>query len=346
MAYISFQPSDHFSAKLYTGNQPSDVAGTGVGFSPNMVWVKNMDRAKDPLVFDTVRGTGKSVYPSTEDSEVTDAAGIKSFDADGFTVGDWSQPNTAGDPHVSWNWKMGTTSGITQGGASSTPSAYSFNATAKQSIIKFTGTGSVATVPHGLGVKPDCIFIKNLDANEYWSVYHKSIGATAYACYLNATNAKATTSVAWNDTEPTADVFTVGTEAKVNGSGNNMIAYCFASVNGYSKFGEYTGNGQADMGTFVYLGFKPSFFLTRAPDSVSGWYLWSDKMEAENMMSATTEVNSSAANETSREMDFYSNGVKMKENRGSHNDSGTRYIYFAFGTEPLVSSNNIPTTAR
>lgn len=343
MAFTTINKStSNFNNVLWTGDGAGSKAITGVGFQPDLTWVKRREQ-KDHHLYDAVRGTTKQIAANTSEGETTKSTGLTAFGSDGFTVGSDSGVNASGGTYVAWNWKAGTTSGITQGGASITPSGYSFNATAKQSIIKFTGTGSVATVPHGLGVKPDCILVKNLDAaNEYWGVYHKSIGATAYAGYLNADNAKATTSVAWNDTEPTTNVFTIGTEAKVNGSSQNMIAYCFAGVAGYSKFGKYTGNNNVN-GIFIYTGFRPTMVIIKNT-AQSGWYMWDNKRDTYNEMNHSLSPNQDIAEETSREIDFLSNGFKAREARGSHNDTG-EFIYMAFG-QSIVGTNNIPATAR
>ena len=241
---------------------------------------------------------------------------------------------------------MGTTSGITQGGASITPTGYSFDSTAKQSVIKYTGTGSVATVPHGLGVKPDLILFKNLDAaNEYWAVYHKDLGATK-RLYLNATNTAATDAVFMNDTEPTADVFTIGTEAKVNGNGESMVAYCFAGRKGYSKFGSYIANNDAD-GPFVYTGFRPSMvFMKNYVNGAWSWQLLDCRREGYNSSNDQLYPNTTAVEGSDGYGDLMATGFKITAANSGINDSGATFIYAAFAEFPTVSSNDMPGVAR
>ena len=328
--YISFQPSDYYSTKLYTGNQPADNAITGVGFSPNFVWVKNRDATKDHTLFNTVQGVGKSLYANTNGGEVSDAAGMKSFDADGFTVGDWSQPNTNGDDYVSWNWKESTTS--------------------KCDIVQYSGTGSAQTIAHNLGVKPDLIIIKRTDTTSNWIVYHQSLGATKFM-YLNTTDDEETNSGVFNNTEPTSSVFTVNTWNDVNNSSGTYIAYVFAGMKGYSKFGSYTGAGSTD-GTFIYTGFRPAYFLIKANYSGEPWLVWNNKTEGFNAAAAASTGNhrlttsSTAAESDSSDIDICSNGIKIRSADGHVGAATYEYIYAAFAEFPIVSSNDVPGVAR
>ena len=348
MAYSTIDKATLYANTItYSGTGADTNAITGVGFQPDFVWIKEKSSTSAHALYDVLRGTTKKLESDSSGPEQTEATTFASFDSDGFTVNNNGQVNESGQTYVGWNWKMGTASGITQGGASITPSSYSFNSTAKQSIIKYVGTGSVATVPHGLGVKPDIIIIKNLDAaNEYWGVYNSVYGATVYAGYLNATNAKATTSVAWNDTEPTADVFTIGTEAKVNGNGDNMIAYCFANVPGYFTSGNYYGNFDAN-GPMIYTGFRPSLLIIKCTNDTGDWLVYDNKRLGYNENQKSLEANDTASESNSFPLNIYSNGFKCKVT-GAGNDlngNSDSYSWMAWG-QSIVSSGNIVSTAR
>ena len=344
MAYITFQPSDYFNTKLYTGTGASNAI-TGVGFQPDWLWIKNRSTTSSHIVQDAVRGATKQVYPDLTNVEVTGTDGVSSFDSDGFTVGTGVSFNGSGHNIVSWNWKAnGSGSANTDGSISSTVSA---NTTAGFSIVKYTGNlTSGANIGHGLGVKPAMIIIKNLDAAESWLCYHTSLGATKHI-KLNATEAAGTATSRFNDTEPTTSLFTVGNDPQTNGNSNDMIAYCFAEKKGFSKFGSYTGNGNAD-GTFVYTGFKPAFVLFKNTSAAASWVMHDTKRDTFNVSGKGLFPNETTAESatTGREFDILSNGFKIRTTGGEKNTSGNTYIYMAFAEHPLVSSNDIPSTAR
>ena len=347
MAQIN-KPSDYFNTLLRNGTGTGNTAVTGVGFQPDLVWQKRRNTTGNHFWTDSVRGSSKKIYSNTTDAEDTDANWVVSFDSDGYTMG--SSDYGTSDTVASWNWLAGgTASSNTDGSITSSVSA---NTTAGFSIVKYTGNAtSGATVGHGLGVVPKMILVKNLDAAENWSVYHDSIGNTKFL-RLNQTNATTTSSTIWNDTTPTSSVFTVGNGASVNGSGNDLIAYCFAEKKGYSKFGSYTGNGSTD-GTFIFCGFKPAYVLTKSSsDGTKHWVCWDNKRantynpQNERILTNTSNV---AYESDTRAIDFLSNGFKMRDNgtdSSSANSSGSTQIYMAFAEQPLVGTNNIPCTAR
>ena len=353
MAYSTItKASDHFNTITYTGNG-STQALTGVGFQPDWVWLKSRSVAKDHMVFDAVRGVQKSIRTNQNVAEDNSSEYLTTFGTDGFTLGGNGKTNQNSATYAAWNWKAGTTSGITQGGASITPTGYSFNATAGFSIIKYTGTGSTATIPHGLGVKPDLMIIKNLGATENWMVYHRAMDTSGsntpedYYLLLNSTNGRVDEATVWNDTAPTANVFTVGSHAAVNQSGNAHIAYCFRQVPGYSRIGSYIGNGNND-GPFVNCGFKPAFVIAKRINGTGYlWYLRDEVRSPINPMDQKIDVASSGAesNDGNNKIDFYSNGFKMRHSLGQSNENSYGYIFWSFG-QALVGSNNIPVTAR
>mgnify|MGYP003660655101 CR=1 FL=1 len=346
MAYTTINKStDYFNTKLYTGNGTTNTAITGVGFQPDLSIIKARDMTYDHNVMDAVRGSTKRVATNLSDAESTQAEMIKSFASDGFNLGDNGGVNQNTKTYVAWNWKAnGQGSSNTDGSINTTYT--SVNTTAGFSICKWTGNATNSTIGHGLGVVPKMIIIKRLTGGTtQWVVYHVSTGNTQ-ACYLNTTSAPTDVIGFFNDTTPTSSVFTVGTDTAVNGSGNEMIAYCFAEKQGYSKFGSYVGNGNAD-GTFVYTGFKPAFVMVKASSASSyDWIILDNKRDTFNVADASLYANLSNAEATSNDTDFLSNGFKLKSTAAGNNGSGTTYIYMAFAEAPLVGTNNVPCTAR
>ena len=342
MAYISFQPHDYFNTLLYTGNGSAGNAQTGVGFQPDWVWYKARSTTANHGLFDAVRGTSKQLYSDTTATEAT-YSGVTSFDSDGFTLGTDAGGNGNGVTYVAWNWRAGNSAGSsnTDGTLNSTVSV---NTTAGFSVVTYTGNGSAgATVGHGLGAVPKMIIEKGRSVTDDWLIYHQQIGNT-HGLALNNTTAATDSDTYFNDTSPTSTVFTLGNNGKVNTNNGTHVAYCFAEKKGFSKFGSYTGNGNAD-GSFIYTGFKPAFILHKRTDNTSGWDLFDNKRLGYNVANRLLAPNSSDQEATSDKIDILSNGFKMRTTTGG-NYSGATYIYMAFAEEPLVSSNNIPATAR
>ena len=345
MAYTTINKStDYFNTKLFTGNGADNHAITGVGFQPDWIWAKNRANTDAHHVADVLNGAGYRLRTNTNDALGTQADGVKSFDSDGFTLGTTGSINGNGNGIVSWNWKAGGSgSSNTDGTITSTVSA---NTTAGFSIVKYTGNASAgATIGHGLGVIPKVMIVKNLSEAYNWAVYHEGLGSHTKYLYLDATNAVATDSGNF-DNVPTSSTFLVGSNSTVNKNGNNYIAYCFAEKTGYSKFGSYTGNGNAD-GTFVYTGFKPAWILVKKTSaSGNGWFLMDTKRNTYNPKSIFFQANLSSAETDVDRMDILSNGFKPRYDWSIINESGATYIYMAFAEAPLVGSNNVPCTAR
>jgi hypothetical protein len=347
MAYSAIDKSSSFmNTVLYTGNGSTQTI-SGVGFQPDMTWIKDRSDTEYHRVYDSVRGATKEIYPNADLAEGTNANSLTSWNSDGFAVGTETGVNTNADLFASWNWKAGTTSGLS--GGTITPSAYSFNATSGVGVYKFTGTGANATIPHGLGVAPKFIIVKNLDTVEDWFCYHSGIATDAETDYinLNNTSAAADNATMWNDTAPTSTVFSVGTANGVNKSGDNIMAYCFADVKGYSKMGSYFGNANVD-GTFVYTGFKPSFVLTKPSTYASNWVLSDNKRAGFNPYSVASDLslqpNTTNGTITEARMELYSNGFKLNSTAGETN-AAYQYVYMAFG-QTLVGTNGVVATAR
>ena len=342
MAFSTIDKSSSFiNTKLFTGTGAT-LAVTGVGFQPDLTWIKIRNSTGDNGLWDAVRGVTKRIQ-SNENSAETTTSGVDSFDADGFTMG--TAYNVSSDTYASWNWKAGTTSGLS--GGTITPSSYSFNTTSGFSILAYTGTGSAATIPHGLGVAPKMIFVKRLDGTANWRVYqasNTSEPATEYLI-LNLTSATSDDDTIWNDTDPTSSVFSVGTSTTTNASAGTFIAYCFADVAGYSKFGSYIGNGNVD-GAFVYTGFKPTWLMIKRTDSTSNWLLYDNLREGYNQ--ANDYLNPDSNNSEGggdNYLDLLSNGFKTRVASQSINVSGANYIYAAFG-QPIISNSGVCATAR
>ena len=347
MAYINFQPSDFFNTVLYTGNG-STQSITGAGFQPDWTWIKERSSTSGHEVYDSTRGATKLLSPNTTDAEGTNVNALTSFDSDGFSVGSGGAVNENGQTYVGWNWKAdgGTTSSNSDGSITSTVQA---NTTAGFSIVTYSGNGSTGTVGHGLGAVPKLYIVKRRnDAGWSWYTYsvHKGAGHTLY---LNSTSAGDVDTTVWQNTSPTSDVFYVGARDGVNGSGGNMVAYCFAEIEGYSKFGSYTGNGSTD-GTFVYTGFRPAFLMIKRTDSTNNWNMFDSKRDIDNQVGNVLYANLPDAEQDdslhSSGNDFLSNGFKLRETGNAINGSGASYIYMAFAENPFVSSTGIPVVAR
>lgn len=345
MAYSTIDKSSSFmDTKLYTGTGSSNAI-TGVGFQPDFTWIKKRTTANSILT-DAVRGATKYLISNEADIEATAAETLKSFDADGFTVGTSGDVNANAGTYVGWNWKAGGAGSSNTDG--STTATVSVNATSKFSIVKYVGTGSSATVGHGLGVAPDWILMKNMtDSNNWWWISHKSLDAPEKSLHLNVTNAVGTNSS--GITARSTNTFTVVTDSGTNKSGSNYIAYCFANVPGYSKFGDYIGNGSTTYADcpFVYTGFKPSVVIIKNKTTAANWEMFDNKRIVAGY---NAEIHPSASAGESvppgdRRILFVSNGFKIETSTtGAMNTTGDKYVYMAWG-QPIVGTNNTPATA-
>ena len=341
MAQID-KPSDYFNTVLWTGTG-SAMSITGVGFQPDWVWYKGRSFAYNHGLFDAVRGTTNFLKSNSTDAEAV-VSGVTAFNSDGFSLGTDAGAVGSGNTFVGWNWLgANTTVSNTDGSITSTVSA---NTTSGFSIVSYTGTGAVpVTVGHGLGVVPEVLIIRNRTNAYDWVVYHKDLGNTG-GLFLNTTSAFTTDADLFNNTSPTSSVVTFSNSTKTNQGSANHIMYAFNSVKGFSKFGKYTGNSSAD-GTFVYTGFKPAFVLLKATTNTNEWWLYDNKRNSFNPeFNRLAPNNSTAEYTTPNTMDFLSNGFKLRDPDDAWNATGNTYIYMAFAENPLVGTNDIPTTAR
>jgi hypothetical protein len=334
------KPSTAMDVVTYTGTGASQSISS-LGFSPDLVWIKGRSGATDHALYDVIRGSQARLESNTTDAEVTSDNGLTSFDSAGFTIGTLAQVNTNTATHVGWSWDAGSTNSTnTSGSITSTVRA---NPQAGFSIVSYTGTGSAATIGHGLGVAPKMIIVKNRDdGSEGWNVYHTSTGAGNFLL-LNSTASSSANTNAWNNTSPTSSVFSVGIKSGTGGLTNKYIAYCFAEIEGYSKFGSYTGNGSSD-GPFVWCGFRPRFILIKhfSPAGNNWWIMIDTARDIFNLSDKKLASNDSGAENFSsvggsgqNAMDILSNGFKLKSTTGDTNGSGVSYIFAAFAEAPF-----------
>ena len=348
MAYTTINKgSSYFNTKLYTGNGTDATSITGVGFSPEFTWIKERSSTSPHKLLDIIRGATKELESNSTAAEAIEAASLQSFDSDGFTVGTNGAVNENAQTYVAWNW-LANGAGVsnTSGTISSTVSA---NTTSGFSIVSYTGNGSNgATIGHGLGVSPKMVIVKSRSNTGDWAVYHASLTA-GNMVFLNTTGASGAISSFDNGgiNPVSSTTFTIAqggvSQNNVNTSGRTYIAYCFADVKGFSKFGSYTGNGNAD-GTFIYTGFKPAFIMTKQSNAGAGanWFMVDNKRNTFNVVNNLLDANLSNAERNANIYDFYSNGFKDRLGLGS----GEPFIYMAFAENPFVTSGGIPVTAR
>jgi hypothetical protein len=357
MAYTTIDdPSAYFHTQLYTGtgSELSVTNNANAGdFKPDWIWIKQRNAVTDHGMFDSSRGVTKNLKTNTEDAESTEVQSVKTFNTDGFTLGTSGDYNGSSDTHVAWQWKAngGSTTSFNESG-NNPGGTIQTNTDAGFSIITTTGTGGAGTIAHGLGAVPHWIISKCRSNSGGWVVYHQANTSAPETDALNLSSTGATVdAVAWfNDTAPTSSVFTVGTTGDLNGDGRTNIHYVFTEKQGYSKFGSYTGNGNAD-GPFVYTGFKPAWVMIKLTSSTENWIMMDNKRDTFNNAYRTLLANASSTEDTSNDarysLDFVSNGFKVRSNaHATSNGNGSTYIYMAFAESPFVSSKGVPTTAR
>lgn len=351
-------PSKYFNTVLYTGNGTAIGSGgkavTGVGFQPNFVWIKSRSGATDHALYDAVRGTTKELISNSNSSENTLSEGLTAFGSDGFTVGSDAAVNTNSATYVAWCLKAnGAGSSNTNGSITSTVSAAAHGGF---SIVSYTGTAANATVGHGLSSAPGMIIVKNRTDADDWAVFHDSVASDPATDYLvlNSTAAVADLDTYWNDTAPTASVFSVGSVTNTNGSSDSMIAYCFARTPGLIGIGSYVGNGSTD-GPYVVVndggsGFRPAWLMLKRTDSAGfGWLVWDAARETYNPVGSAVQANSSGVESDAAgtwRADFTANGFKLRQSANDINASGGTYIYLAFAEYPFGGDGVAQAKAR
>jgi len=354
MAYSSIvKPSDYFNTVLYTGNGGTQTI-SGVGFQPDFTWVKGRDYAYYHYLQDAIRGSQKILYTNNNDAQATITAGISAWNADGYVTGSQGALNYNGRTFVAWNWKCETgVSGTTTGSGSERSYSGRVNTTAGISIINYAGNSTSGhTIPHNLGATPKIIILKNMGDAGDWIVHVGALNDPEKVLSLNSTAAGTNFNAGFNSTNPTSSVFTLGNSVAVNDDNQQYIAYSFAEKTGYSRFGSYTGNGNAD-GTFVYTGFKPAFVLAKKTNEANtSWIMLDDKrLTSFNPIEVRTFANLTSAEDDidADYCDFVSNGFKIRKDDNNINDADDSYIYMAFAENPLVANSGtdgVPATAR
>tara|TARA_R110000744_G_scaffold256825_2_gene372338 strand:- start:5 stop:997 length:993 start_codon:yes stop_codon:yes gene_type:complete len=330
MAYTTIDnPELYFQNKIYSGDGNDDRSITLDGsenMQPDIVWLAERNTTSGHAIHDSARGVDKFLFPYATNAEGTSTARVKSFDSDGFTVGTSGATNGGSDTYVAWCWKESVTAGM--------------------DIVKFTGNQTARTISHSLSAKPEWLWIKNREKVESYHMQHGGAGADNTQ-ESNTNGAFGGGSTIWNDTEPTTSVFSVGNNGNINETGSDIVVWLWAGKQGYSKFGTYTGNGNAD-GPFIHLGFKPAFLMYKSRDAVKSWYINDNKRDPHNpcdgvmLMDASDAENASHGNK----IDFLSNGFKSRSTGSTVNSSGAVYVYMAFSESPFVNSKGVPTNAR
>ena len=338
--------ADNFNPILYTGTGTTQSI-TGVGFRPDLVWLKARTQSYYHNWYDIIRGGTKAIFSNATVPEATDTGNLQTFDSDGFTADGFAGTNGSGVNYVAWNWlASNTTASNTDGTITSTVSV---NQTSGFSVVTYTGNRTAgATVGHGLGVAPSMVIAKCRTADAGWPVFHTSLGGSNFV-RLNQTSASASNSVMWNNTTPSSTVVTLGGGDETNNNTGGSVMYCFAEIEGYSKFGSYTGNASTD-GPFIYTGFKPSWVMIKRIDGANGWTIYDSVRNPSNVVEKQLMANSSGAEEAdaahNAARDYLSNGFKIRETGNDVNVNGSSYLYMAFAENPFVTSTGKPVTAR
>ncbi len=358
VASYRFEGNANDDTRNYDGTASNVTYEYGLGFTPDFVWIKNRAAANSHNIYDTTRGATKLIESDTTDAEVTSSTGLTSFDTGGFTVSSGSGVNNSTGDYVGWCWKAngGTTSSNTDGTITSTVQA---NTAAGFSIVTYTGNGSTATIGHGLDSQPEMVITKSTESTSQWMIYHKDLtgntsGDNPYNLYfLTDAELDLTAWGAYNDI--TSSVIPVTRQSAATAHNNNSnidyIAYCFRSVEGFSSFGSYTGNGSTN-GPIVETGFEPAFLMVKRTDSTASWIILDNKRDLTNPRDSSLKANESETEDvdnSNRATDFLSNGFQLKHSHLAMNASGGTYLYMAFAADPdteaptVASSFNIKT---
>lgn len=325
-----YQGIDYFNPILYTGNGSTNAI-TGVGFQPDLVWIKNRTGATSHSLYDAVRGVQKQLESDNTSAETTETTGLTAFGSDGFTVGSLAQVNTNTNNFVGWSWLAGGAGASNTDG--SITSTVSKAAAGHFSIVSYTGAGTVSTIGHGLGAAPGFFVVKKRTSGicDYWPSWHKDL--TLSYIPLDQSIMQQSDPSIFNNTDPTSTVFTVGSginSTNTNASGSDYIAYCFASVPGVCKIGSYIGNGSAD-GPFSYTGFKPSWIMIKRIDSTADWHIIDVKRDPYNVMDSLlfADLSNAESSDAAYNRDLLSDGFKIRASLPYVNASGGSFLFIA-----------------
>jgi hypothetical protein len=333
---------------LYTGDGNATRSITGIGFTPDLVWVKDRSVAYNHLLIDSVRGATFNLHSNNTDTEGTATTngvtygtvtsfGDNSISLSKGSTGAWT--NQSGENYVAWCWRAGagTTSTNTSG---SITSVVSVNQDAGFSIVSYTGNGSAGTVGHGLGRAPKFIITKGRNTADAWATYHASIGKDG-GLQLESTAVAYSSSNYWGTVTPGSLTFGVGGGTPANNrSGDRLIAYCWAEIEGFSKFGSYVGNNSTD-GPFCWTGFTPAWLMIKNTSASSQWRILDSSRDSVNPANRTLRGNDSTIEDSGiYNIDFLSNGFKLRAIGTDITDSGNVYIFAAFAQSPFAYSNS------
>ena len=339
--------TEHFNTVLYTGTGSSNSV-TGVGFQPDWVWGKRRDDTGNHWLNDAVRGATKGLHSDSTNAEYTDATVMNAFNSDGFTVVSHAISNASSATYVAWNWLASTafSNDASATGVGTIDSTGKINTKAGFSIISYTGNGTDgATVAHGLSQTIEALFVKRRDNTAHWQYLDKNLSSGKVLLLSSNVAESSYSSFSGGGIDNLASAtFSLEDGSSngdnINASGGTYIAYCFHSVEGYSKVGSYVGNANAD-GPFVHTGFRPAWLLLKNAADAENWYIWDGVREPINIMNERQHPNLDIADQTSsgRGLDFLSNGFKIRGSDNSVNGSGDTHIYLAFADQPFKFSN-------
>ena len=340
-------PGKQFNAITWTGNRTSNSTVnniTGVGFQPDLVWLKILNNTYDHRLVDSSRGVTEAIRSNKTTVEQTEANGLYQFDSDGFSVKGDNNYNSNGDPFVGYCWRAngGTTATNTSGTTTSTVQA---NQAAGFSIVQYNGSltsTGVVTIGHGLSSAPELIIKKQVNKTGRWYVWHTGSSGANYMLELNTSSAQQDKSGNGNMSLPTSTVFYTNYTEGSNENGYNNVAYCWHGVEGYSKFGSFEGNSDND-GPFIYTGFKPRLLFIKNIDSTSAWGVYDGERPGFNDcdLGAWDETTGYNNNIGTYPCDILSSGFKLRTSNSTVNSSHT-WVYGAWGDVPFKYNNTHP----
>ena len=353
MAFTTINdPSKHMQIAIYTGNGSSQsiTFDGNSDMQPDFLWTKCRSTTFDPIIRDTSRGISERLLVHANDA-AGGATGTTAMNSDGFSLDSTNTVNNNSDTYVAWGWKCNGGTSTASGSESGSNVAYNFqvNTTSKFMINIYTGLGSDATLNLGNQFTPSWMIFKNRSQADDWVVYHhkNTSDPDTDHLHLNTDAATADDQEMFEDQNFAADEINIGTNHEVNADGENYVAYAWAEVQGFSKFGEYTGNGNAE-GPFVYTGFRPAFLILKPSSAQSNWFMIDSAREpinpAGNKFLYADANNAEVSSDKS--VDLLSNGFKCRAATGFHNDNGESYLYMAFAEQPFTSSKGVPANAR
>jgi hypothetical protein len=344
------KPEDYFNTVLYDGNATDGNSITGVGFQPDLIWTKTRDSSNEHFVMDSVRGTGFGFEITSTYGDITGNQFLASFDSDGFTLNSGARANRTGENHAAWCWKAGGTA--VSNNAGSIASQVSANTDSGFSIVSYTGDDNVsATIGHGIGATPKVVIVKcRSTAGTYWTTYHAEISSGTNG-FLELNSSAGQQNGAFFGATQTfnSNVFSVGMPGtasnSTNVSGRTYIAYCWAEVEGFSKFGTYTANNDNN-GPFVYIGFRPALIIIKETGGSGAWNILDAKRDPYNatltgnhlLANAPNAEQTAASRSPTFSVEFLSNGFKLRGSHDEINEGTNKYVYMAFADSPYKYS--------